>query len=487
MEAIGVTTFWGSSPALDLQDPIDTWSEQGIEAMKLLHEESGHQDSAAPFNVLIAGAGDARNLLKTMCRAWRWPSRPLHIYICERKPEPLARQLLMLTLLFDNKLSINERVEMYLEITGNTMLRENTANYINKKATELSNFIADFDGILLSLVDLDLLKTSQRDELDNVTKTWRNDVPFDVQKLRDERMRLFYKDRYDHRANLVDWDYTMNLSTNPGCTVIHPIQFRDWRETGVAYEIRDSAYTHPNRTLASRAVGLEQGVKVGRQGFWGDIVSSPFISFGITCDDPLFFRKRNDTHIKTTHEVSHHNVRSLLYELELSRPYKDPTAADEPYQTPSVSEVVEDGPKSTGLLFLPNNVKVFCLLGDVDVMFGKKRFSGLFSRAFISNVSSHQLKPELNDLLTADAVVSVETAQYVLVMRAEQRTEYVRKVTELALDLGWRACTPARHPHSNAPADAPVPSSGVLTFLRGLHSVVTPAPASTVIPVTKGP
>jgi len=53
----------------------------------------------------------------------------------------------------------------------------------------------------------------------------------------EERMRLYYKERYDYRANITDWDYTMKLMTNPGTSVIHPIQFRDWRETGITMTV----------------------------------------------------------------------------------------------------------------------------------------------------------------------------------------------------------------------------------------------------------
>lgn len=30
-------------------------------------------------------------------------------------------------------------------------------------------------------------------------------------KIRDQRLRYHYKERYDFRTNLIDWDYQMNL------------------------------------------------------------------------------------------------------------------------------------------------------------------------------------------------------------------------------------------------------------------------------------
>lgn len=36
-------------------------------------------------------------------------------------------------------------------------------------------------------------------------------VPLDMEKLRDNKLRYLYKERYDYRNNLIDWDYNMLL------------------------------------------------------------------------------------------------------------------------------------------------------------------------------------------------------------------------------------------------------------------------------------
>ena len=43
--------------------------------------------------------------------------------------------------------------------------------------------------------------------------------------------------------------------------VIHFHHFRHWRTTGVAYELRDSNYNHPNRTLLSTTYGRTKEFK----------------------------------------------------------------------------------------------------------------------------------------------------------------------------------------------------------------------------------
>ena len=48
-------------------------------------------------------------------------------------------------------------------------------------------------------------------------------VEFDVDTLRDHRMRSFYQDRYDSRKNLTDWDY--NAVVKDVASIIHFKQY----------------------------------------------------------------------------------------------------------------------------------------------------------------------------------------------------------------------------------------------------------------------
>lgn len=61
------------------------------------------------------------------------------------------------------------------------------------------------------MISLKELKFKEKDELVEIFKSWTSKIPFKMQELRDQRLRYHYKDRYDFRTNLIDWDYTMNL------------------------------------------------------------------------------------------------------------------------------------------------------------------------------------------------------------------------------------------------------------------------------------
>jgi dynein assembly factor 3 len=85
-----------------------------------------------------------------------------------------------------------------------------------------------------------------------------------------------YADRYDYRANLIDWDYQRGIK--PFGPIVHAKQYRyslrlacstprssmsnrDWRLAGIAFEFGDQTYTHPNKTMASFAEVSHRGVR----------------------------------------------------------------------------------------------------------------------------------------------------------------------------------------------------------------------------------
>lgn len=66
----------------------------------------------------------------------------------------------------------------------------------------------------------------------------------------------------------IDWDYHMRLAQQgtPGLdpsagSIIHFYHFRKWRESGIAYELRDCKYNEVNRTMLSTAYGTRKEYK----------------------------------------------------------------------------------------------------------------------------------------------------------------------------------------------------------------------------------
>lgn len=72
----------------------------------------------------------------------------------------------------------------------------------------------------------------------------------------------------DSGSMQIDWDYHMRLAQQgtPGLdpsagSIIHFYHFRRWRESGIAYELRDCKYSEVNRTLLSTAYGSRKEYK----------------------------------------------------------------------------------------------------------------------------------------------------------------------------------------------------------------------------------
>ena len=159
------------------------------------------------------------------------PQRAVEFAVYEREPEVLARHLLLLAIALDFELPRRERAEVLLEVWANALLREKTATYLAAKARELSLVFTAEEGPLAPLFDLSALKMKERDALDEIFRSWAENVEFDVVRLRDERLRSFYTTRYDSRRNVLDWDYQMELM--PLSSIVHKLHFREWRMTGM--------------------------------------------------------------------------------------------------------------------------------------------------------------------------------------------------------------------------------------------------------------
>lgn len=110
-------------------------------------------------------------------------------------------------------------------------------------------------------------------------------------------MRHHFQDRYDFRRNAVDWDYQFSLREM--ASHVNSTEYKDWRMNGVAFELRLSNNTIANRTMSSFIPGKKKrtGDSIMVRGFWGDIVNSPYIPFGVEVQDEAdkekFFRKIN--------------------------------------------------------------------------------------------------------------------------------------------------------------------------------------------------
>ncbi|XP_048374144.1 dynein axonemal assembly factor 3 isoform X3 [Sphaerodactylus townsendi] len=389
----GTTAWWGFSPALDLQA---MYMDTSVEHLHM------SEDGTPELNILLVGSADGRHILKTMCQAHRRPRRKINFYVLENNLEALGRQLLFLSLALEplEKMGLQEKSELFLELMGNTLVRSQTAAYLQEKAGLFVRYITDpcFQQADLPTLDLSALKFKERDLLEAIFRFWKNPDPqsFQIEHLWDLRLRQYLGARYDARRGVCDWDLTMKLHEH-GAKAINSREFFRWRNTGLAFELREAPYDVPNKTLAS-----------GR----------------------LLRHSAQD--------ISLYNVTAMFYELSYRSCYNPPTASEEKDGSPRGNE--EDPATLDAVSSSPatEDIRVhFLPLDCLPRLHLKSKYQRLFNLVFFSCSMVHLLKPDLRLVSAPKAILLVELTNYLPDLRKEQVSEFSSRVTNLGSEAGF--------------------------------------------------
>eukprot|EP01039_Chlorochromonas_danica_P005549 gene5549-6111_t len=338
-KTLGLHGHWGLSSPFDFVEALNTlWKKEEKKTT------DSAQQTSSPLHILLIHPNDIRHIVHTIARLNQhhqvtFPE--IHFYLLENPMEVLTRDLLLLEVFLDFELPIRQRANLFLEVYGNLFIQRRTSLYLENLAQRLRHFLAKVTDIFCHILDLSLLNHRQRDELEACLKQYDRSEVVSMNDYFDHRKRGLYEDRYDSRKALVDWDY--HQSIRPKASIIHIKQYKEWRETGIAYQFGDQSYTETNPTLLSYTegtmkAGKEKGVKKQVRGYWGDIVCSPYFAFGIDCDTPnklaegLFEILNKDTgteqHRHHAVEVALHSLFSSLYALEHDAVYQMTQAHD---------------------------------------------------------------------------------------------------------------------------------------------------------------
>jgi len=241
LHGLGAHSMWGSSPAQNLLSFISVRKSRcDTSIAQYCQPSGGNEYDGKSANLFILNASDPRHLLKTIAERRRsWSSEesdlfdpthyPLNMYVVEENLVTLAKTILLLYIALDFDVTIRHRAELFLEVFGNAFVQSKTELYIENAGKNLVKLVYDEDAVktnhLNSLLDLSMLKMRERDELADIFNRWRCDYEFDVEKLRDQRIRHYYGRQYDSRLNLIDWDYHSRVKEVDG--VIHIKQYTD--------------------------------------------------------------------------------------------------------------------------------------------------------------------------------------------------------------------------------------------------------------------
>ncbi|KAK2820304.1 hypothetical protein Q5P01_023263 [Channa striata] len=425
-EGAGCVTWWGFGPARDLL-------------------ASGPVRREGDVNVLLVGSGDPRHILKTVASLQK--EERLHVWVIENCMEVVARQLLLLylALIPQENMGLNEKTELFLELFGNSEIRSQTEETLRHAALQLSLSVTDtLETVTNPCLNTTLLKFKERDELARIFKFWRQpqsaspsecSAPILMSRAWDYRVRQHLGTRYDSKTGCFDWDLSMKLHEK-GCGIINKQQYMRWRERGLAFEMREGVYQINNPTLLSSRVLSQRGNKVAVRGYWGDIVSSPYLSFGIETDDKSLLKTQNGQHVKTAQDVSLANVQAFFQSLSSRRGC--PTTSQSEAEAAEPSPQTDQKSVSINDLMRLNGVSVtFLPLDSLHRLPQKQKYCNFFDTIYLSVSCAHHLSPTMRQIAAPDAVLVVELAKYILDLNKEQEAGFAERVASIAAEAGF--------------------------------------------------
>ncbi|EER09988.1 hypothetical protein Pmar_PMAR018633 [Perkinsus marinus ATCC 50983] len=343
----------------------------------------------------MAGAGDIRHILKTVARR-HVDEPPLHFYVHESSPETIARHIFFLDLVTNPALTIRERCELFLSLYANSLVRKKDARYLGEQVGRLQALVsgdAEDDPSLSGLsklIDLSTLKFRDRDDVHEAIGFWGESVEFDARSLRDQRLRGYYKTRYDHRKNLLDWDYHNGIK--PMAPAVH-------------WQISNEQYVHSSHEIAD---------------------------FNLAC---------------ILAEIATRQVKKLPPKSkdEDSYPYKSPLER----VRCTVEEVDDDAGVTEGVKerLLPpgfQNVRIHFLSGNLSSnILQRQRYKRYFDRIYVGCLEVNGLMGEESGQAFAEAMVtgcgsrlSVEAFKHQVCLSGKQKLAVRKKVQEACERIG---------------------------------------------------
>merc|ERR1711871_1163361 len=203
-----------------------------------------------------------------------------------------------------------------------------------------------------------------------------------MEKYWDDRLRNYYKTRYDYRKNDADWDYHMKLK-KLGSEIINSREFIKWRLFGIAFEFRDTTYTVPNVTMGTWVEGRRNKNKTSclARGFWSDIINSPYLAFGLKADYEKLFKVRNKEQVHTSCDVSQYNITQLLHALHTGARIQ-PRVIQSGMGAMGDDAPSEDDLNAVNVPIDPaqthNPLRMVLLMGNAPKVLDRKRYEGLF-------------------------------------------------------------------------------------------------------------
>lgn len=450
-------------------------------------------DCENDVHILLAGACDIRHILRTLASlraadhasatanaaataaattegetAARASPPTYHFYLYEPNLRLHCRHLFFLQWLLDSMFALEEleeRVLMFLDVYGNSLLREITAAQVRNVVQRLRKALETDSSALQRVVSFEEMKAKERDFVEGQLLHWGRDASVvDIAAQWTQRVRQEMAERYDNRDNIIDWDFVFHLTEYTN--LLKFPEYRTWRNTGVAFDTSrinprrgfTYDYTVPNKTLCLFSRG-------GRGTYAGDVKNGPFFTFGALTDNAQIRHRTTDGTCKYGNGVvSLHNVRAWLYTLMTGLPWPWADHAFAWDDAKNYNYLPPGTPSGVAYAATLPRVRVHLLGLDWDrfvlhCMEGKvhRMDAAFFGTSCTQFMTPHMLQQVMCD---ETGVVVAETAKFIVDAEDVAKDAYVAKLSEMAAKAGWtRAETLTRLLHEGTPDLRPVQST----------------------------
>eukprot|EP00916_Digyalum_oweni_P003430 GHVL01006184.1.p1 GENE.GHVL01006184.1~~GHVL01006184.1.p1 ORF type:complete len:356 (+),score=67.27 GHVL01006184.1:17-1084(+) len=323
-------------------------------------------------DVLLVGSSvDVGNILQTVAQN---RGRKLKFYLLNSEAAILSRCIILLYIVMSTEMTVIERRDLYLDFYANSLVTEKHANWLTKNISQILKIISEESSDPLSeVLKFEFLKFCKRDAILETVMNWKKDA--NIPQLRDQRCRAWYGERFNHRVNLLDWDYQWNIRQfSPN---IHWREYKEFGLTGIAFSSRSTENRVPNNTLVSYLRGKENNKSVDVRGFWGDIVNSPYPPLGVSTRPQFqerFFQKHQDQHRYSGQDISEFNLQILLTEIDTVKDFDLPIETEDekhyPFERLVLGDFYPDGKHSP----VWEGVEVMLCADEICDLLKKKKY-----------------------------------------------------------------------------------------------------------------
>lgn len=373
----------------------------------------------------------------------------MNIFVVDGCTELVARQILLLSLALEKttRCGLLEKTRRLMEVYGNLLLRPPTSRYLIAKARQLVGMVTNLEymSCLLPCISLEQMKYRERDYMENLFNFWTtgNTNQFNACELWEHRIRHSLGVRYDNRAGVYDWDYHMRMKEVASQICFQ--EYKHFRERGVAFTWLETEVCRPNVSFAAGV--YKCGDRYLHRGYLGDMVTSPYIAYGLDCEDTDMLKSTHGVNFKRATDISERNVMRMLYELENREKFDVNSLNLDTQQNLGAvvmseldAKISESGPEAPLNLREDRDTYIYVDFGKVHFLSlsaldhypHKPHFQGLFHGVFVGHNMLPRIKPSVWSMARDDAFVIMESRKYMVELKRENVKAYGEQIQQAA-------------------------------------------------------